>query len=163
MKMFMMALIMTLMGGFGAYAGEMVGFVTHKVVIDDAGNVKSLVPMKSEIVVSSDNGDKSTQAHHKAMEKALTLHMNKDETLFDFAGAFNKAVDKTVSVVSTDTFKGIAAGAAAVGAAAIAAGAYVMDKKTKKEDDDLFYKCVAITSNVNDCATKYNIKLDKKN
>lgn len=161
MKMFMMALIMTLMGGFGAYAEEMVGFVTHKVVIDDAGNVKSLVPMKSEIVVPSDNGDKSTQAHHKAMERALTMHMNKDETLFDFAGAFNKAVDKTVSVVSTDTFKGIAAGAAALGAAAVAAGAYMIDKSDKKKNDDLFYGCLARTSNAAQCASQYNIDLSK--
>lgn len=161
MNKLLMIGVVALFAVHGAHAGEMVGFVTHKVVVDDQGQVKSIMPMKSEIVVPSDRGNMSAQLHNKAMEKALSSHMNNEETLFDFAGAFNKAVDKTVSVVSTDTFKGIAAGAAALGAAAVAGGVYLKGKKDEERNDDLFYSCVAKTSNAAQCASQYNIDLSK--
>ena len=161
MKINFLAYVIGLSLTFGAQAKEAVAFVTHKVILNDKGEVSSVVPVKSEIVVP-EGSNMSMKEHQDRMMKAVDLHMKKPDTLFSISEVFNKAIDKTVNVVSNPTFQKIATGVVAVGAAAAGAGAYIKNKKDNEQNDDLFYSCVAKTSSVNDCASKYNVTLQKK-
>ena len=162
MRTLLVLSVLSLSLSFAAQAKEAVAFVTHKIILNDKGEVSSVVPIKSEIVVP-EGSKMSAKEHQDHLTKAVDLHMKKPETLFSLKDVFNNAVDKTVNVVSNPTFQKVAAGAAAVGAVgAAAAGAYIKNKKDEEKKDDLFYACIGKTFDTKGCAEKHNIVLKKK-
>ena len=125
-------LFVTLSISFAAHAKEAVAFVTHKVILNDKGEVSSVVPVKSEIVVP-EGSKMSAKEHQDHLTKAVDLHMKKPETLFSFKDAFNTAKEKTVQVVSSPLFKKTAE---AAGSVAIAVGTIYAAKKINEKISD---------------------------
>ena len=153
LAVFVLALGLT----FGAQAKEAVAFVTHKVILNDKGEVSSVVPVKSEIVVP-EGSKMSTKEQQERMTKAVDLHMKKPETLFSFKDAFNKAVDKTVNVVSNPTFQKVAAGVGAVAAAGVAAaGVYLgaKDSNPKMSPQQKYDACMKLHNDESYCDTMH--------
>ena len=128
LAVFVLALGLT----FGAQAKEAVAFVTHQVILKDKGEVSSVVPVKSEIVVP-EGSKMSAKEHQDHMTKAVDLHMKKPETLFSIKDAFNTAKEKTVKVVSSPLFKKTAE---AAGSVAIAVGTIYAAKKINEKISD---------------------------
>ena len=159
MKYLLYFLLLSTAVSFSSNAKEAVAFVTHKIILNDKGQVSSIIPLKSEIVVPESTNKISDLEHRNQLSKAVDLHMKKSETLFDFKKAFTTAVDKTVKVVSNPTFQKVAGGVAALGAT-VAAGAAYKNAKEEKEQDDRNKKFKMETQQIavkklNDCILKH--------